>query len=156
MKNKHILCLAIASTVLSACTTFNHRNNYFIEGSFYCVSPESDVGCTLIVTRIDKETFDSRNGTNVVFDDVIFEYFALELSITLSEETVIVYNFVGLTPISKSKDWPVSYMDNNKALISPHVTSSNINKSRPVYSIELHRNQIEGYDFGCSLFFNGE
>ena len=135
---RRISILSILFLGLSSCFPIvSKRTNYIIAGEFSGVDGYDErISCSLSITSITKEQFETANGVNVIEDLVKKAYFKLEFSYTLLEktETIDFLNFAdaykGATGI------PVCYKDQNGFYFEPHTVLNSQESENPYYSIQ--------------------
>ncbi len=102
----------------------NRQINYFDEGIF------TNEEYKLIVTAIDRETFDSRNGINVIEDKSVnrknqyYEVVLYKLSNENESDEELTFNHLTFVTVMTAE--PCCYEDQSGNSIVPHITRKGI------------------------------
>lgn len=120
------ICLLLMCVILLGvfCGCINRQTNYFYEGIF------TNEEYKLIVTAIDGETFDSKNGVNVVEDRSVnrknqyYEVVLCKLGSENESDEELTFNHLTFVTVTTSE--PCCYEDQSGNGISTHITSKGV------------------------------
>lgn len=123
MKKVYLIFICALLTIFfCGCVPIHHSNSFF-EGTY------TNEECRLIVTAIDKETYKSKNGVNVVEDDSIKRtnrYYEVVLSRFDEEsESYVELTFYNLVQTAVKAE-PCIYKDENGNSICPQKIQNHI------------------------------
>lgn len=154
-----LILLSVMALSLSSCTV-NHRTNYIVSGYYEGVNEyagddgfKGNFNCSLNILPISRDEYVSSNGINVVEDLVKPNYYRLELCFKYDGKDSESFYFNNLKDASNgSKQTPISYLDDNGMLLTPHNDSLK-NETKTYYSLEARiKSDGVSYFVYCYLY----
>ena len=144
-----IALLSLLSLSSCFCSGKNMCTNYFVAGEFAGMEEKDQSRSYLFnVSEISQQEYEDAGGLNVVDDYVLGAYFSIELTIVTKEGSA-TYDFINMEEAWTTRDFPISYHDDNQTWITPHR-----DKKDSPWNYREHFYLIEITDLDAHVFFD--
>lgn len=158
IQKQHLnVVFAIISLMAMTSCTINRRTDSIVAGFFSGNNSYNEtITCYLKVNKISKDVFDSRDGLNVIKDEVKGGYYELTFSYIDEQKEQYNYNFKNLKDAyDGAAGTPISYKDDNNCWFSPHTSmnSKDLEMKDCYYSVHLKNSNLEIYAY---LYYSEE